>query len=128
MSKPKAIISIILFCIVFGLIAKFSYFYLIGDEGLKYFSIIKGINQLNTNDKKIVKISDNPEEYIFNVENEKYIEKMIEGQGFNLGDGSGVPYYKSFKNMDEDKYIRITMRKFSKKYIILTYITVVKSS
>jgi hypothetical protein len=111
-----------------GLAMKFSYFYLIGDEGLKYFAIIKGIIQLDKTDNKIAKISNTPEEYIFNVENEKDIEKMLKDQGFNVGDGSGVPYYISVKNIDENKYIRITMRKFSKKYVILTYTTVVKGS
>jgi hypothetical protein len=116
MLKAKKIISIVLLCILLGLSVKLSYFYLIGQEGLKYFSIIKAIVQLKTTDDKIVKVSENPEEFIFNANNVKDIEKFVKEQGFE-----GEEYYKAVKNVSSDKYIRTGIRMFSSEYIILTY-------
>jgi hypothetical protein len=116
MLKAKIIISVVILFIFLGLSVKLSYFYLIGQEGLKYFSIIKGIVQLKTTDDKIVKISENPEEFIFNLNNVKDIEKLVKEQGFEGGE-----YYKAVKYVSPNKYIRTGIRMFSSEYIILTY-------
>ena len=76
MIKLRRLIYILAICIVSVSFIKFSYIYLIGQEGMKYFSIIKGVVQLNITDEKIIKLSDNPEEYIFKTENEDEIEQM----------------------------------------------------
>lgn len=112
-----------LFCMAFGVIIKFSYVYLIGQEGFRYFSIIKGIVQLKTTDDKIVKVSDHPDEFIFSTNNVKDIEKFIKEQGFE-----GEEYYKSVKYINPNKYLRTGIRMFSSKYIILTYTTVEKDN
>jgi hypothetical protein len=116
MLKAKKIISIVLLFIFLGLSVKLSYFYLIGQEGLIYFSIIKGIVQLKTTDDKIVKISENPEEFIFNASNVKNIEKLLKEQGFE-----GEEYYKAIKYVSPNRSIRTEIRMFSSEYIILTY-------
>lgn len=123
MLKSKRLVFIFLFCIVFGAIVKFSYFYLIGQEGFKYFSIIKGIVLLKTTDDKIVKVSENPDEFIFNANDVKDIEKLVKEQGFEGGE-----YYKSVKYISANKYIRTGIRMFSSKYIILTYTTIEKDN
>lgn len=119
MLTAKKIISIGLLFIFLGLSVKLSYFYLIGQEGFKYFSIIKGIVQLKTTDDKIVKISENPEEFIFNANNVKEIEKLVKEKGFE-----GEEYYKAIKYVSPNRYIRTGLRMFSSEYIILTYTTI----
>jgi hypothetical protein len=123
MVKSKKLLYIAALCIVLGIAVKLSYFYLIGHEGIKYFSIIKAIVQLKTTDDKIIKVSDNPSEFIFKASDVKDIEKLVKEQGFE-----GREYYKSVKHISANKYIRTGIRMFSSKYIILTYTTIEKDN
>ena len=49
------------------------------------------------------------------------MEEELRKQGFMGNTEEGADYYKVFRKIEKDRYIRLQMRRFSEKYTIISY-------